>query len=398
MEYRPYYMARQWLKAGHNVTIVAASESHLRSRHVDVKDALTEQSIDGIRYVWLRTPRYRGNGARRAINMAAYVFQCVRHARTILRGEAVDIVIASSTYPLDILAARRLASMSGAKLVFEVHDLWPLTPMELGGLPRAHPFVAVMQAAENLAYRSADAVISLLPKTIGHMIDHGLDPDRFFYIPNGVDVEAWRESREPIPSEHAKVFESLRQKGHFILGYAGSHGLANSLETVLEAAALLRDRPVTLVLVGQGPERDRLIEEASAAGLDNVRFLPPVGRSAVPQLLAQFDAAYLGWRRQPLYRFGISPNKLIDYMMAGLPILHSVDAANDPVAETACGFSIAPEDPELLANAVIRLLGLAKEERIAMGEKGRRYVLANQTYEVLAKQFLDVVGAAGSHR
>jgi len=247
----------------------------------------------------------------------------------------------------------------------------------------------VMQAAENLAYRSADKVISLLPNTLGHMIEHGLDREKFLYIPNGVDLEAWETSRAPLPPAHAKEFEMLREKGHLIVGYAGSHGLSNSLETVIAAASLLRDRPVSFVLVGQGPDRDSLIEEANAAGLDNVKFLPSVPRAAVPQLLAQFDAGYLGWRRQPLYRFGISPNKLIDYMMAGLPVIHSVEAANDPVAETGCGLSIAPEDSEALAAAVIQMMGFSKEGRIAMGERGRQYVLANQTYDVLAERFLD---------
>ena len=398
MEYRPYYMARQWRKAGHDVTIVAASESHVRSRRVDVKGALTEQIIDGIRYVWLKTPKYNGNGARRALNMAVFVAQCMRHASSILRGDRVDFVVASSTYPLDILAARRLASLAGAKLVFEVHDLWPLTPMELGGLRPTHPFILVMQAAENLAYRSADKVISLLPNTLGHMLDHGLDRDKFLYVPNGVDLEGWQESKALLPSEHAKAFQILRQKGHFIIGYAGSHGLSNSLETVIGAASLLRDRPVSFVLVGQGPDRDRLCAEANAASLDNVKFLPAVPRAAVPQLLAHFDAGYLGWRRQPLYRFGISPNKLIDYMMAGLPVIHSVDAANDPVAETGCGLSIAPEDSETLSRAVVQMMELSKEERTAMGERGRQYVLANQTYDVLAERFLDGLRAVSSRR
>ena len=259
-----------------------------------------------------------------------------------------------------------------------------------------HPFIMVMQAAENLAYRSADKVISLLPNTLGHMMEHGLDHDKFLYVPNGVDLEGWQDSKAPIPPEHARTIQDLRQRGHFIVGYAGSHGLSNSLETVIEAASLLRDRRVAFVLVGQGPDRDRLMEEARARGLDNVKFLPSVPRAAIPQLLAQFDAGYLGWRRQPLYRFGISPNKLIDYMMAGLPVVHSVDAANDPVAETSCGLSITPEDSEALARAVCQLLELSKEERIAMGEKGRQYVLANQTYDVLAERFLDGLRAVNT--
>jgi glycosyltransferase involved in cell wall biosynthesis len=389
MEYRPYYMARQWRKLGHEVTIVAASESHLRSKRVDVKSGLTEQSIDGIRYVWLRTPKYQGNGARRVLNMATFVVQGMRYARTILEGRRVDVVIASSTYPLDILAARRIAALSGAELVFEVHDLWPLSPMELGRLSPSHPFIALMQWAENLAYRSAHKVVSLLPNTIGHMQEHGMKREKFLYIPNGVDCEAWQESQAPIPTEHANTFNILREKGHLIIGYAGSHGLANSLGTLLDAASILRDRPVTFVLVGQGPERTQLMKDAEARGLDNVSFLPSVRRAAIPQLLSQFDAGYLGWRRQPLYRFGISPNKLIDYMMAALPVIHAVEAANDPVADAGCGFSITPEHPSKLADAAIELLELPQSERIVMGNRGRAYVMANQTYEILAQRFLE---------
>jgi glycosyltransferase involved in cell wall biosynthesis len=116
----------------------------------------------------------------------------------------------------------------------------------------------------------------------------------------------------------------------------------------------------------------------------------------VPQLLSQFDVGYLGWRRQRLYRFGISPNKLIDYMMAGLPVIHSVEAANDPVAETGCGFSIPPENARALADAATRMKALAAPERIAMGKRGHSYIMENQTYEVLAQRFLD--GLAGNRQ
>jgi len=323
------------------------------------------------------------------MNIAAFVAQGVRYARAILGGRRADFVIASSTYPLDILAARRIASLSGAELIFEVHDLWPLSPMELGGMKASNPFIVVMQWAENLAYRSASKVVSLLPNTLEHMRAHGMESKKFLHIPNGVDREAWKNSRAPIPAEHANVLRRLKDKGHFIVGYAGSHGLANSLETVLDAAPLLEGYPATFVLVGQGPDRDALTAIASARGLKNVIFLPAVNRAAVPQLLTLFDAAYLGWRRQPLYRFGISPNKLIDYMMAGVPVIHGVAAANDPVAEADCGYSIPPEDPRSLAEAVVRMFDLPASERRKMGERGRQFILKNQTYDVLAQRFLN---------
>ena len=111
----------------------------------------------------------------------------------------------------------------------------------------------------------------------------------------------------------------------------------------------------------------------------------------MPQLLKHFDVAYLGWRRQPLYRFGISPNKLIDYMMAALPVVHAVEASNDLVTEADCGYSIRPEDAHALADAIIRMLGLSISERRAMGLRGREFILRHRTYDVLAQRFLSAV-------
>jgi len=129
MEYRPYYLAREWVRAGHKVTIVAADQSHLRNKRVEMVSAIKHESIDGINYIWLRTIEYQGNGVKRAINMASFVGGLFRFNRQIVSIVRPDVVIASSTYPLDIFPCHFLAKKSGAKLIYEIHDLWPLSPM-----------------------------------------------------------------------------------------------------------------------------------------------------------------------------------------------------------------------------------------------------------------------------
>jgi glycosyltransferase involved in cell wall biosynthesis len=186
----------------------------------------------------------------------------------------------------------------------------------------------------------------------------------------------------------------VRCAGRFIIVYAGSHGLANALDSLLQAARLLADEPVTFLMVGQGPEKAALQHVASQAGLSHVVFLPPVRKNAVPALLAAADALILCWRCIPIYRFGVSPNKLIDYMMAGRPVIHAIDAGNDMVAESGCGISVPPEDPQALAGAVRRLMQTPADERARMGENGRSYVLAHHDYRVLARRFLDSLEAA----
>jgi glycosyltransferase involved in cell wall biosynthesis len=113
----------------------------------------------------------------------------------------------------------------------------------------------------------------------------------------------------------------------------------------------------------------------------------------VPALLASFDIAYIGWQRTPIYRFGIAPNKLMDYMMAGCAVLHSVEAGNDPVAEAGCGVTVAPESADAVVQGLRALAARTQEERRAMGRRGRDFVLAHHTYPVLARRFLDACGA-----
>jgi glycosyltransferase involved in cell wall biosynthesis len=389
MEYRPYYLAREWRRLGHRVRILASARSHVRTREPQLDGrARLDEKIDGIDYTWFATPAYAGNGAGRVRNIGAFVLRLYREAAAIAGEFRPDVVIASSTYPLDIWPAHRIARLAGARLLFELHDLWPLSPMELGGHSRWHPFIMLLQAAENYACRHADAVVSLLPKVREHLEAHGMAPGKLHIVPNGTDPAEWLRAPAPLPAAAAEALAALRRRGQFVVGYAGTHGVANALDTFLAAASLMRDEPVAFVLAGGGPDKARLQRRAQDEGLHNVRFLDPVGKSQVPALLQGFDLAYIGWKRQRLYRFGIAPNKLIDYMMAARPILHAVEAGNDPVAEAGCGLTVAPEDAQAVAHGIRSMLAKDAAQRQALGQQGRQFVLDNLTYRVLGQRFL----------
>jgi glycosyltransferase involved in cell wall biosynthesis len=394
MEYRPYYMARAWAKLGHRTRIVAASFSHLRSRQPAGAEDVHLESVGGIEYCWLRAGAYQGNGLGRIRNMVAFVSGLVRHGHRITHDFKPDAVITSSTYPLDALAGRRIARRYDATLVHEIHDLWPLSPMELGNMSRWHPFIMTMQVAENFAYRHADRVVSMLPAAEQHMREHGLAEGKFVYVPNGLDVSEWEGNRAPVPLGTARALAEFRARHPFLIGYAGSHGIANALEYLVDAAGELRGESVGFVMVGQGPEKAALQSRARALNLENILFVDAVKKPVIPALLADMDALYIGWRRSPLYRFGVSPNKLFDYMMAGKPVIHSIDAANDIVAESRCGVTVKPEDARAVATAVRHLLALDARERREMGERGTRYVLRHHTYDVLATRFVEAVRGA----
>jgi len=391
MEYRPYYLAREWVKMGHKVVITSASFSHLRSKQPKVNGNISEELIDDIRYIWIKTPKYKGNNLKRILNMLTFVSKLMFLSKRLSSQFRPDIVIASSTYPLDIFPAYLISRFSKAKLIFEVHDLWPLTPIELGAMPKWHPFIVILQIAEDFAYKHADKVISILPKALDYMVSRGLDPKKFIHIPNGIDIEEWQSFNAQLPEEHKEIIEKLKKEGKFLVCYAGAHGVANALDYFIESAVYLRDLPVSLVLVGQGPEREKLQRYVIENNLNNVIFLQPVSKDSIPNLLNKMDILYIGWRRSPLYRFGISPNKLFDYMMAGKPVIHAVEAGNDLVAESGCGISIPPEDPVAIAEAIKKLIDMSPLEREEMGRRGREYVIKNHDYKVLAKRFLEAI-------
>jgi glycosyltransferase involved in cell wall biosynthesis len=276
---------------------------------------------------------------------------------------------------------------SGARHLYEVHDLWPLSLIELGGMSRCHPFIQLIQWAEGFSYRHADTVVSMLPCAKGYMTQRGMAPEKFVFIPNGVDVNEWDEAEE-IPQQHSALIERLRNEGRFVVAYAGAHGIANALHTVVEAGALSEKESVAFILVGQGSEKESLIREAERRQVGNVFFLPSVRKKAVPALLRKMDALFIGLQDQSLFRFGISPNKLIDYMMSAKPIVQAIRAGNDIVTESGCGISIEPENPQALADAVRVLMNLPSQELERMGKRGNAYVRQYHDYEILAERFL----------
>lgn len=392
MEFRPYYMAREWLKLRHNVLIVGASYSHLRTEQPVCKKKCYE-SIDNVDFCWYEAPPYSYNGISRAKNIFKFLWRLYLDSSKLIKEFRPDIVIASSTYPFDIWPARHIAKKTGAKLIYEIHDLWPLSPIELGGMSPKHPFIRLCQKAENDCYKYSDAIVSILPNVHEHIAEHGGDVKKLYIVPNGIVREDWAEENiEELSDKKILIFfEEQKRAGNLIVGYTGAHGKPNALEYLLEAAKILEDKPISFVLFGTGIEKNDLIELSKKLNLNNIFYFDPISKKQIPSLLTYFDLVYIGLRYQSLFRFGISPNKLMDYMIAARPIIKAIKASNDPVTESGCGLTVEPENPQSIADGILKLVSLSEEERIEMGKKGREYILKNQTYDILAKKFLSAM-------
>lgn len=392
MEFRPYYMAREWVKLGHRVIIIAGDYSHLRRKNPSVKADFTKEKIDGINYCWVKTGAYEGNGVKRALSMARFTRKLWLKAKWIAKTFRPDVIITSSTYPIDTYAGQRIRHFaSKAKLVHEVHDMWPATLIEVGGMSRFHPFVIVMQIGENSAYHHSDKVVSLLPCALKHMQKHGMTKEKYVHVNNGIVLEDWKNPQE-LPQEHKQILRQIKDAGKFVVGYFGGHALSNALDDLLDVAQeILSDTKIHFVLVGDGVEKAALEERAQREELSNVTFLPPISKYAVPNLIKYFDCCYVGAKDSPLYRFGIAMNKIFDGMMSGKPLLYAVNAPNDYIKKYHCGVSASPGDKKSIRNAIEQLKQMPQEERNRLGENGRRAVLENFEYSVLAKKFLEAL-------
>jgi glycosyltransferase involved in cell wall biosynthesis len=389
MEYRHYELGRELVALGMTVVVITGSHSHLFATQPRVTGGYTIERLDGLTYCWVRTPAYtRSMSLGRVFNMVVFTLRLYRLPTGRL--PRPDAIIVSSPSPFPILPAKRWAVRWGARLVFEVRDLWPLTLQELGGLSDRHPLVIVMDWFERRAYRDADAVVSLLPAAATHFESRGLPRGRVHVIPNGVSESALLEPTSDAPDNVRGAVAGAS----FIVGFVGTLGMANALETLIKAGRLLDGEDIKLVIVGRGPDEDRL--RAMAAGLRHVVFAGPVPKADVPATLRRFDVCYVGFHKSPLYRFGIAPNKVYDYMAAGRPIILAAEAANDVVRDADCGISVPPEDPTALAEAIRSMRALSSEDRARLGQNGRDYVRREHGYRGLAMRYRALLDRSGA--
>lgn len=390
---RPYFLARELQAAGHDALLVAASDHHTRARAIPPEKTGQVLSVDDASFYFVRTRPYRGNGLGRYLNMMDFCRGIVRLGRRAQMGlvPKPDVIIASSAHIFVYPVAKTIARRLGVKLIFEVRDLWPLSLVEVAGVSPRHPLVWWMAQIEKDAYDSANAVVSLLPHALDHMVERGLEPSKFHWIPNGAWAREWEEPAEPLPAEHQRVIDEVRTRGQLVVLYAGAHGPPNAMEQVLELGGVTNGgatpRPYHIVSIGEGASKAALQARARDERLDFITFLPRVSKGAARQAILQADVCFIGWQDIPIYRFGISANKIFEYMMGEKPVVHAVRAGNDPVAEGGGGISILPNDPVALDAALRRMHALSPSERLEMGRRGRAHVLAEYEWSVLGRRY-----------
>lgn len=386
--WRPYYFSKFWNEAGHRSIVISAGYHHL----LEPDDKRSGSTIvDEAEYVYVPTIRYLGNGLGRMLSMLVFALMLMPFAllQAVKRGRP-NAIIYSSPHPFGAVSCWLVSRVLGAKFIFEVRDIWPLSLIELGGLKASNPLVRITGWIERFAYSHADKVISLLPCAEAHMLEKGLKTGKFLWVPNGVDARDLQDQPSVSDSTFVEHIKKLRDDGVFVVVYAGAHGEPNALEGLVRSARLLAQDNVNvrIILVGKGERKEQLQTIASQDGSRLVEFYDQQPKEVVMAALKFASAGYISLKSEPIFRFGVSPNKLWDYMLVGLPVIFACRAGNDPVRDYACGVSADPDSPQDIAAAICRLLPLSPEERRQMGQRGHEAVVNLYTYDKLAQKVL----------
>jgi glycosyltransferase involved in cell wall biosynthesis len=334
-----------------------------------------EEGLGGVRVLrrWVfATPN--AGFFRRIVNQLSFALSCLTAARKL--GPVEVIFVQSPPLPIAI-AALTLSRLKRAPFVFNVSDVWPQSAIELGML-RNPLAIWLAKRMESLIYRCACRITVPTPGMVERLVAQGVPREKVVLLTNGVDTHEY----EPAPPDPGRAQE-LGLNGHKMFLYAGTHGLSQGLDVILEAAKRTHDDDIVYVLAGEGADKEHLVEKARNEGIDNVHFLPNQPKEAMPGLLSLAYAAIIPLRPLDLFLDAV-PSKMYESMAVGRPVVASLRGEAARIVSAAeCGIVTDPGDPEALERAVE---DLAHDPPLAqaMGRHGRDYVVEHFDREKIA--------------
>jgi len=382
---RMYEHCRQWAQDGHDVTVVTCVPNHPRGEvYPGYRNRpFWREEKDGIHIVRVWTYVTANEGfLKRSFN---YVFYMVAATAATAFLPRADVVISTSPQFFNGLAGYFVAAMKRAPWILEIRDLWPESIRVVGAVKNAW-MIRALERLEMFAYRNADAIVPVTEAFRRYMIGKRIAPGKIEVITNGVDLDFFEETTDGVPND-----DELPLQGKFVCSYFGTHGMAHHLETVMEAAAILKERDdIVFLLVGDGAERKRLNTMRLQMGLDNVVTLGQQAKGRMPLLWRRSSASMVLLKRSELFKLVI-PSKIFESMAMRRPIILGVDGESRQIVEQArAGLCIEPENAAELARRVVEL---ADDRQLCaqLGANGRSYVAEHYDRIALARKYEDLM-------
>lgn len=386
---RHFDLAKNIVESGdHQVTIFASSFSYQKLEETirySEKEYTQTSEYSEVFFRWIKTHPYKRNDLNRVWNIVTYAYRAYQLGKRL--EEKPDVIIGSLVHPLAALVGYWLAKKKGSIFYFEERDLWPQTLIDLGKISPKNPVIFLLSWLEKFLYKKASRIIVLFDKAVDYVQSRGIQPDKVMHLPNGVDLARYESAEDiALPEELENIFQSL--SGKFIGAYLGSHGLANHLDALLDAANRLRDHSdIHFLLIGDGPEKERLMKRKTVEELHNVTFFPSIKKEYVPVVLKRVHVGLLPLKNSPVFKWGISPNKLFDYMASELPVILLCDLDGTPVEASGGGIVVKTDFAENLAKGMLQLSASPAEAK-RLGKKAKEYVYTHHAWHLLSAKLL----------
>lgn len=386
---RPSLFAKNLIKMGHDVTIIAASTVHNTNCEnlIEGSEKVARFVDDGIPYVLINCCPYRGNGIKRIINILQFARRLPGVLDTLGKPDAI---VATSFDPFTCYAGIKYAKKHGIKAVAEIADLWPETLLSYTNISKHNPIVLFLRKMEKSIYCSADAVVFTMEGAYDYIVEQGwtsvVPRSKVHYINNGIDLELFDYNKAAY-----KITDSdLLDERYFKVIYSGSIRKANHLSSLLDAAKLISNTKIRLLIWGNGDDVELIKHRIDTEKISNVKYKGTVKKKYIPYITSCADLNIIHGQGSPVLRFGLSLNKMFDYLASGKAILIDFHSPYNPAME--CGACIGSVDnsPFEIARAIEAASELSNDQRYELG-KNARIGAEKYDFKVLTQQLIRVI-------
>ena len=380
--------AKHLMEMGHDVTIFAASTVHNSDKNL-ITDGRRwrEETVDGVHYVYIKCMDYNDSGLKRVYNICEFAWKLPSVCKKFTKPDAI---VATSMPPTSCAMGIRLAKKYGCKGIAEIADLWPESIVAYDIAGPKNPAVIALRWLEKWIYKKADAVVFTMENAYKYIEEQGwenqIPKSKVFYVNNGVDLSLFCYNRENFKAEDA----DLDDKDIFKVVYTGSIRKVNNLGLLLDAAKKVTDPRVRFLVWGDGDELPDLKERVKTENISNVIFKGRVAKSYVPGIVSRADLNIAHNTPSPLFRFGISFNKLFDYLAAGKPILSDFPCGHNPSVVWDAGTEVTEPDAESIADAIMKFVDM-DEKQLKHYSDNALAAAEEYSFEALTKKLLSVI-------
>ena len=384
---RQFFLSKFLGGLDRNKVLLVSSRSTMVDSIPRFRGISKQQSIEGVTNLIINGPvTGLGFSPKRVLSWFLFELGVLIHWNRFRKFKP-DIIYVSSLSILSFLSGIVLKRIFKVPLVLEIRDIYPLTLIEVGGYSKKHPAVRFLGWVERIGYKKADLITSTLPQASKHVFSIADSSKPFAWIPMGYDPDFYSEEARPVGiQESVKRIQEF--PFDFKIGYSGTLGKANALTELFQAMDSLVGvhESIGLVVIGDGPLASEF--ESSYGKLPNILFLGKQPKKYLPSLLGHCDLLVNPWLDRDLYRFGISPNKWIDYMLSGRPILCPYDGYRFILEDENIGWFCKPENADILQAEILRISQLPESTLDYMGANGKQFVVKNLSYEHLATRLM----------